>query len=318
MARVQLPEDDQQDPNAQPVDPNGGATVGAPAPQRSRFNDISRLLYANQGQGQRVAQNAIQGTQHLADAATSQLGAAQNAYSSAAQAGSAGAYTPTAPAPISRGASGLVAGARPTTAVNLDSGSQLANATAALGATYKGPNSLEETPGVDASRLAQSFDQARQSANTLAINPSHRTGGAGKFDDFLAQHEAGGDLKAAQKRFGGLRSQLTAAQGNTSAADAGRARVAAGNTAAQGVVDTNNAAVARETQQAADATNAADAAAQDDEGAYQNFLAHPNINLMNIPGFNGFNHTINGVPIRDWYLAQRHALPILPPHVSQR
>ncbi len=323
MARVSRPDQEksEQDQAAQPQDPtiaqqalgaadssggSGGTTQGetAPAP-RARFANLSRILYANQGQGAKMAQGAIGKADQAAADVNSKLGAAQAKYASAAAAATPKPIVSaqTAP-PLVKGSGGLTGNVpapapqltgnmfqdlqtlqntapapttpRTTTQINTaaDLGpTQLAQAQQVADTTYQGPHSLVDTLGMGGlSDLQQGLNQAGQQYGALDRNPSQQTGGAGRFNDFLIQAEGTPQIKAAQQRFSGLRDKFNAALGDTSAGDTAAAATQKAASDAKGLVDKSAADTAAGDAQRAATAKAADdaaaAAAQDDAKAY--------------------------------------------------
>lgn len=256
-----------------PVGGTGGATAAAPAPRQGRFQDINRLLYANQGQGQAVAQQAIGAAQGKADTAQSQLNTAKGAYQAQAQqpAVTQQAVVAQPQPPVVQGAGGL-RGSRATTQVNVapDYGTLEQQAAA----TYTGPRNFNETKGVDQAALQGAFTDAQRAASSLT-QPAGvsallgRTGGAGAFDNLLAQHEAGGALHAAGGRLGGIRSMLDAAIRDTAPADAARAATEKAATSAQAALAARDRGAQETMNRQTEATNAQ---AADDE-AYRQWMS---------------------------------------------
>lgn len=344
MARVSRPDQDQkeQDPNAQPQDgdPNSqpvgagvdapvqagvapgasaagsGTTAAAPAVHRDKFQNLSRLLYANQGQGKAVANEAIHGADTLAHDAGSQLAKAQSTYSDAVKAATPAAFDPYASfqqTDEDRANADRLYGADTWKTLVNSSPQVQAGAQAATQQTYTGPNSIEDTVGVDPAKLASSFDNANQAYNAIAQSPSRRTGGVGAFDNFLAGQEAGGDLRAARQRFQGLRDQLAGASTDTSKADAARAQVAAQAQGAQDFINNTNAVNqnALDAQQAQN--NASEARVADDKNAYQQFLNNGSSFVspmgFGVPGPDG--HVIlrtNGQSMQDYFNQNKDAI----------
>lgn len=231
-------------PQAAPTASSASAPAAPPPAAQlnphSRFQDIGRLLYANQGQGRALANQAIRAVGGAATSAQNQLQGAQTAYQNQAQAAVPQAVA-TAPAATQVGANPLVRGARPTTVVNSTPDYAALERNAA--ATYQGPRSLGETQGVDQAGLQRAFTEADRAASTLsqptgvsALLGRSGTGGIGAFDDLLAQHEGGAALHTAGRRFGGLRDQLAAALRDTAPGDAARAATESAAASAQGAL----------------------------------------------------------------------------------
>ncbi len=315
MARVSRPDEEQQKLAGEVAAqaPEGAAqddTAAAQgvAPRRSKFQDISRLLYANQGQGKRVAQRAIAGADSLANAAQQQISGARTAYTQAAQAGTPAGFSTTSAPPVVQG--GTLANPSTTTTLNYNVAPNISRLETAANATYQGPNSLAETNGVNLANIYGAVDRAGQAYNTLDRNPSGNSGGVGKFDDFLAGQEAGGDLRKARARFQGLRDSLGQAVKDTSASD--EARRLTGESAARA----KEALGAEHTRATADeaarvqAENDAANARGDDDSAYSNWLQLANSapGMASVDGFsvyNPFNGTINGLTPRQYYEQNR-------------
>jgi hypothetical protein len=354
------------DPSADPAPPAqnppasfdaspAGTPGAAPAPKSSsgpsgRFVDIQRMLYANKGQGQRMAQGAIDTASQLATSAQQQLRGAQQAYQTQAQAGTPkafSAYTPppvqsaaaapraaapamsswTGAAPVAQqagGWGGFASKAPAATSANQTLPGQRATTTqntvaptpeqaqAAVDARYTGPHSLQDTQGVDPAALSASFQNAYQAGQALGTSPSallHQSGGIGALNDLLTHNEAGGDLRAAKAKFSGIRDQLTSALGDTSAATAGANSAAATQAAGKAEIARQAQETADETQRQTDDANAQFSADQERDNAYQS--AGRNVASLNgflrtlgLPGsVNGFNGTIDGVPVHDWWNA---------------
>jgi hypothetical protein len=346
MAKYSIPNQDDET-QAQAVQPSGPVDPSAatPAPAQkarpSRFLDIQRLLNANAGQGQRIAQSAIGAANTYAGQAQQQLNSAKDAYGQQVAAGTPKAFTPpstpltqgtqigstASPArtgspwagltPASAAGTSTLPVGRATTTLNVpvNDARTTAAANQAAQATYTGPHSLADTKGVDVSSIQGAYQRADDAYKALGQSPATllgRTGGVGLLDDALAQHEAGGQLKAASQRFPGLRAQLDQAIGNTAPADSA-AMTAEGTANAaksylgQQAADENQASV---NQQEAD--NAAFQSQQDDESAYQHFLADGNGRMAALTRLgarmNGFNNTIDGMSPKDWFFAHRDAL----------
>lgn len=333
MARVSRPDEENKetaDPTQGQPEALGGAEAAqaagggggggtAAAPQRARFTDISRLLNANQGQGQRVANNAISGAEQLAQSAQSQLGAAQGQYQQQVATATPKGYTaapnvaaaapkaqvvlptPYSPAPPQNGLAR--AAAAPTPVNTFSSPITMDAARAAAGSSYTGPTALGNS-SVNLAPVAGAYNNAEQAYQALAQSPSHGTGGAGVLDDALALHESGGQLKAAAGRFQGLRDQFNQATTDTTASDAAKASTTKSAAAGQADVD------AYDTKQAADAKAATDdqnkkfQQEQKEDSDYQSFLrgglgfGDPRLAGHSL---NGFNNTIDGIPARDWF-----------------
>ncbi len=248
---------------AGPTAPTSGPAAGTA--RQSKFQDISRLLYANQGQGAALANQAVQSVADRAKAAEGQLASAQGAYQAQAQAAvPQRVVTPSAPPQVGGGPLG--AGRRTTTQVNVAS-DPYADATRLAGATYGGPSSLGEAKGVDQAGLQAAFTDASRAANALG-SPTGvstilgRSGGGGRFDDLLAGAEGGGILNAGKQRFGSIRDQLTKALGDTGAADAARAQTDALRTGAQGALHQRDLELQNNMDADTRATNAAEAERQ--------------------------------------------------------
>jgi hypothetical protein len=213
-----------------------------------------------------MTQGAIGKADQTAAGVNSQLQSAESRYKQAATA-SVPAYTPTAAPPVVNGGGGLVGGGRTTTQLN--TAPNLAAAQDAVNATYQGPHSLAETPGVNIGTLQQGLDNAQQQYAALGTNPSNQAGGIGRFNDFLIGAEGGGAINAAQQRFQGLRDRFNAGVADNSPAAAGQAAIANNAKAGQKVLDqsaadtASAAAAATKAKQAADA----DAAAKSDDAA---------------------------------------------------
>lgn len=264
MARVSRPDEEGTDPTVDPnaelggaalPDAGGGGGGGAPsaAPARSRFMDISRLLNANQGRGQEIANKAIAGAGALAGQAQQQLGAAQGAFQQQVAAGTPAQYGVAPPAVpqgggLGGGGRGAVAGVNGNTAPNI------AAAQTAAQSSYTGPTALGNS-SVNLTPVTAAYDKAGQAYQALPQSASGKSGGAGVLDDALAQHEAGGQLRQVAGRFQGLRDQLSRATTNTIASDAAKAATAKSAAAGQAAVDYNNAGVAAKTQHDQDVSN---------------------------------------------------------------
>ena len=287
MARVSRPDQEkvEEDPTlVQPQDPAVAQSLGAAGPAsapggksseapaapaaRSHFNDLSRLLYANQGQGAPMAQGAIGKADQAAADVNSRLANAQNRFSTAAQAGTSTPVVPAAPPPLVNQGTGATSGplGRGRTTTRLNTGPSLAQQEQVAGATYKGPATLAETPGVNLEDLQLGLNRAGQEYAALNRNPSQQTGGIGRFNDFLIGSDGGREIKAAQNRFQGLRDRFNISLGDTSAADAGRATTKKNAQDAQTAIDRNNAEADSEAarRQAAESEATAAAQAEDD------------------------------------------------------
>lgn len=288
MARVAtLHEDDETQVAGDPAGAGGGAVTqgipgvpqvgaggggAAPPPQRpGKFQDISRLLYANQGQGKQNAQAAIGVADQRAGLAQRQLQNAQGAYrtqaAGATQPQVVQAQVPTVQRP------GLLPGQRTTTQINAAPPDYAALQRQAS-ATYGGPRNLNEATGVDQGRLSGAFTEASRAANLLGAPAGvstllGRTGGVGAFDDLLAQREGGAELRAAKQRLGGIRDQLAAAVKDTSVSDRARSATEASAAQAQGLLDERDAAEAA--RLAAENADAQFNATQEDEDLYEQF-----------------------------------------------
>lgn len=269
--------------------PSLGGTAAPAAPKAPpRFNDISRLLYANQGQGKKIANNAIQSVTQKATDAQSQLQGAQAAYGAQAGAGAASFNPSPAPAPVVGGSGGLTAAGRQTTQLN--TGPSLQEAQDIAQATYNGPASLATTTGVDAGKLQQSFASAEDAANSLPDLP-----GTSLLDSVLAQHEAGGDLRGTAKRFSGLQDQLNSALTDTSPADAARAATTKAAHGAQSYLDNAANVTAAHTAEQQTADNAATAAQANDQALFEQVLSTP-APLLNVRFQQGGAHFNGNMP----------------------
>jgi len=253
--------------------PAGGGGTNAPAPAapvRSHFNDLSRLLYANKGQGARMAQEAVQKADTAAAGVNRQLGDAQSRFTQAAQAAVPKAITPAEPPPlVGSGPGGALTRGRTTTRLN--TGDSIAQQEQVAGATYKGPASLAETPGVNLEDMQLGLNRAGQEYAALNRNPSHMTGGLGRFNDFLIGSDGAGEIKAAQQRFQGLRGRFAGAVGDTGVADRAAADTKRVATEARATIDRNRAeADAREALRQT-AENQASAAAQSEDDYFHEY-----------------------------------------------
>jgi hypothetical protein len=315
---------EQDDPQAQEQVPSSfaasgasGASGAAPAKAATgpsgRFMDIQRMLYANKGQGQKLAQGAIDTASSLAARAQGQLNSANQAYQTQVKAGTpkafsgytpppvqsaAGAPRPATPAmnpwtgatqveptggswggftakgPAATPANQTLPGARPTTTLNTIAPTA-EQAQAAADARYTGPHSLTDTQGVDPAALSASFQNAYQAGQALG-SPSilaHQSGGIGAFNDLLARSEAGGELNSARQRFSGIRDQLSKALTNTAPADAAAAQAAATQAAGTKELARQAQETADETQRQTDEANAAFTGQQDRDNTYQTALS---------------------------------------------
>lgn len=309
MARVaNLHEDDETQLNQEPGQDYGGAqsvaqsagtaTAAAPAPRQGRFRDINRLLYANQGQGQAVAQQAIGAAEGKVNVAKSQLAGATGAYQAQAQAAVPQQQVVRAQSapPLVQGAGpgsgeeyvapgrnvpggALQRGSRATTQVNIAEPPtpDYAALEQQAAATYGGPRSFNETKGVDQAALQGAFTDAQRAASSLT-QPAGvsallgRTGGAGAFDNLLAQHEAGGALRAAGGRLGGIRSMLDAAVKDTSASDRARGATEGVAASARGALADRDRRIQDTMNRQTQSDNAAEAQRQADEADFETFV----------------------------------------------
>ena len=294
MARVSRPDQEkvEEDPTlAQPQDPavaqSLGASGGASAPggrsteapaapaARSHFNDLSRLLYANQGQGRKMAQGAVDKADQGAAGVNSRLADAQNRYTEAAQAGTVKPVAPVTPPPVVSGGGGLTGrgGApvyqgdlaefyrqtdaynnapkipRTTTRLNTNTAVD-AEAQRTAGSSYQGPHSLAETPGVDIQDMQLGLNRAGQAYSALDRNPSRQTGGVGRFNDFLIGAEGRPVINDAKKRFQGLRDRFVGAVGSAAPTEAAEAETKKNVAEARRILDQGDGARAQaETEQ---------------------------------------------------------------------
>ncbi len=321
MARVSRPDQEkvEEDPTlVQPQDPAVAQSLGAAGPAsapggrsseapaapttRRHFNDLSRLLYANQGQGAKMAQTAVAKADQGAAGVNSQLADAQSRFSTAAQAAVPKAITPAAPPPVVQGGGGGLTGrgtgtpstppiyrgdlpqffreteaynkappSTPRSTTRLNTGDSLAEQEQVAGATYKGPASLAETPGVNIQDMQQGINRAGQAYSALDRNPSRQTGGIGRFNDFLIGAEGRPAINEAKKRFQGLRDRFVGAVGDTAAADQASADTKRVATEARATIDRNRAeAEAREALRQT-AENQAAAAAQSEDDYFHEY-----------------------------------------------
>ena len=252
----------------------GGGAAQAPQAQRpGKFQDISRLLNANKGQGERLAQRAVGAVTDKANAAQNQLQSAQGAYRTQAQASVPQAQQQVRPQVVQGGS---LFNPRQTTTQNV-AGPDYAAMQRQAEAVYGGPARLAETQGVDTAALSRSFTDAERAANTLTAPAGvsallGRTGGGGLLTDLLASREGGSTLRAAKERFGGLREMLSSALGDTSAADHARTATEAAAAEARGGLAQRDAdAQAFMDRQTAERA-AAESQRQQDESLYEQFM----------------------------------------------
>lgn len=299
----------------------GGGTVGSgpKAPKQGRFADIQRLLFANEGQGARAADQAIGRVESAANRATGALNQAQSAYRQQAQSQvpnytapaldargfpqvnvntPISVQTPYTPGP--RGTPGTFTmpttwGPTPTAPVRPpppDYGNNIHTMQGVADAQYRGPNSLNETSGVDMSRIQRLFADAGSAANALGSAPGlstllGRSGGAGAFDSMLAQREGRPKLQEARKRFAGLRGMLDSAIKDTSVSDTARSDVAREAQEAQNYLNAGQAQ-----RDAQDETNQ-----RMDNNARENTALHDSYDqFIHSPGWIG----TPGMTFEDW------------------
>lgn len=310
MARVANLDDQDQDQeklgDQGVVDDSMGETPSAAAPKKaSRFQDLSRLLYANAGRGKEIAQGAIDRANGLVGDAQGQLNTAKGQYTQAANVATPQAFTPTAAVPLTRGG-GLNGGRRTTTTINIadPTAADTARAQAITTQGYQGPNTIVDTPGVDNAALSAAYDRAGQALNTLDRAPSRAQRGIGAFDNLLATQEAGGDLRKARSTFQGLRDSFNQARGDTAAADAARAATTTRAAGAQSYLDDQNAMNAERTTAQTQMTNDTEAQSKAVEDAFRDYYSTLGFGYTVLGGPNAFD---NRDTWRRWWDSERAA-----------
>lgn len=270
-----------------PLDAGGGGSAAQPQRQ-SQFQNISRLLYANQGQGQQLAQNAVNTVGAKAGAAQAQLNNATRAYQTQAQ----GVVPQSVIRPVtvqgpptSSGTGGLTGAGRSgrtTTQVNTqpppDEPTDWDQVQRIADSVYTGPKSLLQAQGVDQAGLSGAFTDAARAAGALKSQSGIAAllghgGGVGALDSILAGREGRDALQAGISRFGNIRDMLNNAVKDTSISDAAAAETAKRAAEAQGAIKDRDAAIqAAETKKTNDA-NAAEAGRQADEALWEQFIS---------------------------------------------
>lgn len=276
----------------------GGAPVPAAAPKAPKaggFVDIRRLMNANQGQGQQLAQRATTRVENAANRAQGALQQAQGAYQQKVQAATpqgfsaaAPVYTPPPMPQVARGAVATTAGApgmprvasgpvattapspRPAAPVLPDtsiSAADRAAAEAAATAGYSGPNTVQDT-GQQWADAQRAFVDAKDAFGALGREGGvSALVGGGALEDLLA----GGAGRAASRRFEGLRKQFEGAAKDTSVADAARKQAEQSRAGAQRYLTDADKAQAALDLRRTDEMNNAESSRLADEDLWERF-----------------------------------------------